>query len=223
MLSLSKARGGSTQASMDSTLETDPELIFAGEDPFALFAAWLAAAEQSEPNDPNAMCLATVARDGLPDARMVLLKGHGQDGFVFYTNLESAKGQELAGTPKAALLFHWKSLRRQVRIRGPVMLVNDDEADVYFATRHPQSRIGAWASAQSQPLESREVLEGRAAAYAARFGEEIPRPPNWSGFRVLPREIEFWRDGAHRLHDRFLFRREPQGGKGGWSRTRLNP
>lgn len=204
---------------MEAFAQDDPEVIFAGEEPFALFAAWLAAAEQSELNDPNAMCLATVDAGGLPDARMVLLKGHGQDGFVFYTNLESAKGQELSANPKAALLFHWKSLRRQVRVRGTVQLVSDSEADAYFNSRHPQSRVGAWASAQSQPLDSREMLEGRAAEFADRFGEDIPRPPNWSGFRLTPREVEFWRDGAHRLHDRFLFRRQGRG----WSKTRLNP
>lgn len=208
---------------MDASATDDAELIFAGDDPIALFSTWLAAAAGSEPNDPNAMCLATVDGAGLPDARMVLLKGHGEDGFVFYTNLESAKGQELAASPKAALLFHWKSLRRQVRVRGSVMLVNDDDADAYFASRHPQSRIGAWASAQSRPLESRELLEARAAEFAERFGDAIPRPPNWSGFRVLPREIEFWRDGAHRLHDRFLFKRDPHGGTAKWSRVRLNP
>ena len=195
------------------------EAIFAGHNPFLLFDAWLAQAEVAEVNDPNAMCLATVDAAGLPDARMVLLKGHGEDGFVFYTNTLSAKGRELAGQPRAALLFHWKSLRRQVRIRGEVAGVAEAESDAYFHSRHPQSRIGAWASQQSEPLDSRETLEARAAELAGRFGEEIPRPPHWSGFRVTPVEIEFWRDGAHRLHDRFLFRREAEG----WSKTRLNP
>lgn len=220
ILSLSKDERGPTEGSRLDQTPDDPELIFAAEEPIALFSAWLSAAEQTEPNDANAMCLATVDAAGLPDARMVLLKGHGEDGFVFYTNLESTKGAELAANPKAALLFHWKSLRRQVRVRGTVQLVGDAEADAYFASRHPQSRIGAWASAQSRPLESREALEARASEFAERFGEIIPRPPNWSGFRLQPREIEFWRDGAHRLHDRFLFKRE---GRGGWSRTRLNP
>ena len=150
---------------------------------------------------------------------MVLLKGHGEDGFTFYTNLDSAKGRELAAQPRAALLFHWKSLRRQVCVRGAVERTSDAEADAYFASRHPQSRIGAWASAQSRPLASRAELEQRAADFAARFGDAIPRPPFWSGFRVVPVEIEFWRDGAFRLHDRVVFRRSGQC----WSKVRLNP
>src|SRR6185503_11290168 len=158
-------------------------------DPFALFAAWLADAEQSEPVDPNAMALATVDAGGMPNVRMVLLKGHGEDGFVFYTNLESAKGAELAANPKAALCFYWKSLNRQVRVRGPVEPVAIDEADAYFASRPRGSRIGAWASAQSRPLESRFALEKAVAAYTARYAVgDVPRPPHWSGFRLIPTE-----------------------------------
>lgn len=205
---------------MSDQLELDPAAIFAGDDPFDLFHRWLAAARESEINDPEALCLATVDAAGLPDARMVLLKGCDPRGFVFYTNLESAKGVELAGQPRAALLSHWKSLRRQVRVRGEVGPVTAEEADAYFASRHPQSRLGAWVSDQSRPLESREALEARTQAFRERFGEvDIPRPPHWSGFRVVPVEIEFWRDGAHRLHDRFLFRRDGEG----WSKVRLNP
>ena len=217
ILSLSKDEGGPR---MLIDQESDPELIFAGSDPIALFHRWLDAARAGEPNDPEAMCVATVDASGLPDARMVLLKGCDARGFVFYTNLQSAKGVELAADPKAALLFHWKSLRRQVRVRGEVGPVTAEEADAYFASRHPQSRLGAWASDQSRPLDSREALEARTEAFRARFGEvDIPRPPHWSGFRVGPVEVEFWRDGAHRLHDRFLFRREGEE----WSKTRLNP
>lgn len=192
-------------------------------DPFALFAAWLLDAEKSEPNDPNGMALATVDGDGLPDVRMVLLKDFDEAGFVFYTNFESAKGQELLGQPKAALLFHWKSLRRQVRVRGPVERVTDAEADAYFATRARQSRLGAWASQQSRPLESRFALEKAAAAMAIKYPlGDIPRPPYWSGFRVRPLQIEFWKDGAFRLHDRAVFRRDaPE--QGDWTRQRLYP
>jgi pyridoxamine 5'-phosphate oxidase len=199
----------------------------AAEEPFALFAQWLGAAEASEPNDPNAMALATVGADGLPNVRMVLLKGvDGADatprGFVFYTNLESAKGRELAGTPKAALCFHWKSLRRQVRVRGIVSPVSDAEADQYFATRARGSRLGAWASAQSRPLESRFALEKAVAAVTARYPiGEIPRPPHWSGFRVAPLEIEFWHDRPFRLHDRLVFRRTDASGS--WEKQRLYP
>lgn len=192
-------------------------------DPFGLFAAWLLEAEKSEPNDPNAMALATVDEDGLPDVRMVLLKDFDGDGFVFYTNCESAKGRELIAQPKAALLFHWKSLRRQVRVRGPVEQVTAAEADAYFATRPRHSRLGAWASQQSRPLESRFALEKAVALVAARYPiGEVPRPPHWSGFRIRPQQIEFWKDGAFRLHDRVLFTRSSTDAEG-WQSQRLYP
>jgi pyridoxamine 5'-phosphate oxidase len=192
------------------------------DDPFSLFADWLADATDKEINDPTAMALATVGDGGLPDVRMVLLKAHGPDGFVFYTNFQSAKGRELIATPKAALLFHWKSLRRQVRVRGLVSEVSEREADAYFTSRPRDSQIGAWASDQSRPLEGRFALETRVAEYALKFGvKPVPRPAHWSGFRVTPLQIEFWRDGAFRLHDRMLFRRaEPELG---WEKTRLYP
>jgi pyridoxamine 5'-phosphate oxidase len=190
-------------------------------EPFRLFAAWLADAEKSEPNDPNAVALATVDEDGLPDVRMVLLKGFDAAGFVFYTNFESAKGREILGSMKAAMCFHWKSLRRQVRVRGPVEVVSDAEADAYYATRPRGSRIGAWASKQSRPLESRFALEKAVAEYTARYAiGEIPRPKHWSGFRIMPETIEFWHDRPFRLHDRIVFGRD---GKGGWTKTRLYP
>ena len=190
--------------------------------PFVLFAEWLGAAEQSEPNDPNAMALATVDGDGLPNVRMVLLKGFDEHGFVFYTNYESAKGRELLANPKAALCFHWKSLGRQVRVRGGVAPVEPAEADAYFASRARGSRIGAWASKQSRPLESRFALEKAAAAFTAKFAiGEIPRPDYWSGFRLAPSEIEFWSAGTFRLHDRIQFRRAAAGD--GWEKTRLYP
>ncbi|GGH22212.1 pyridoxine/pyridoxamine 5'-phosphate oxidase [Alsobacter metallidurans] len=196
---------------------------FAGSrDPFALFADWFAEAKESEPNDPNAMALATVDESGLPDVRMVLLKGYDADGFVFYTNTESAKGTELAGTPKAAVVFHWKSLRRQVRVRGPVERVTDAEADAYFESRPRDSRIGAWASQQSRPLESRFALEKAVATYAARYAiGTVPRPPHWTGFRIRPVQMEFWMDKPFRLHDRVVFRR-PQP-EGEWASERLYP
>ena len=179
------------------------------DDPFALFESWFADAWASEPNDPDAMALATVGADGRPSSRMVLLKGHGPDGFVFYTNLDSRKGEELAAKPVAALLFHWKSLRRQVRIEGTVSAVSDGEADSYFASRGRDSRIGAWASDQSRPLESRDLFEARFDEVRDRFeGEDVPRPPRWSGYRVTPDRIEFWQDRAHRLHERRLFIRD---------------
>jgi pyridoxamine 5'-phosphate oxidase len=188
-------------------------------DPFEVFDAWFAEAAASEINDPDAMTLATVDAEGMPDARTVLLKGRDEAGFVFYTNLESAKGRELAATPRAALLFHWKSLRRQVRIRGDVAQVSDAEADAYFASRPRGSRLGAWASDQSRPLDSRATLEARVQQQEARFPDEVPRPPHWSGLRVIPWQIEFWQDGAYRLHDRFLFTRAGDG----WSVQRLYP
>jgi pyridoxamine 5'-phosphate oxidase len=183
------------------------------DEPVVLFGQWLAEATASEPNDPNGMALATVDAEGLPNVRMVLLKDVDVRGFVFYTNFESQKGIELLGQGKAALLFHWKSLRRQVRVRGPVEQVTEAEADAYFASRARASRIGAWASQQSRPLESRFALEKSVALYAAKYAiGEVPRPPYWSGFRVLPTSIEFWKDGAFRLHDRVQFRRErPEG------------
>jgi pyridoxamine 5'-phosphate oxidase len=182
------------------------------QDPIARFEAWMAEAAASEPNDPNAVCLATSTPEGRPSARMVLLKGVDAQGFVFYTNLESRKGEELAANPQAALCFHWKSLGRSVRVEGPVEPVSDAEADAYYATRARGSRIGAWASRQSRPLEGRFALERAVAETTMRFGiGEIPRPPFWSGFRLLPRRIEFWRDMPFRLHDRQVFHREGEG------------
>lgn len=189
-------------------------------DPFALFSEWLGDAEASEPNDPNAMALATVDEDGLPDVRMVLLKGYDATGFVFFTNFESAKGTELLAHPKAALCFHWKSLRRSVRVRGAVSQVTAEEADAYFVSRSRGSRIGAWASKQSRPLESRFALEKAVASYTAKFGVgSIPRPDYWSGFRIAPQHIEFWADGPFRLHDRIKFTRDGDG----WTKARLYP
>jgi pyridoxamine 5'-phosphate oxidase len=195
--------------------------IEAGE-PFVLFAEWLKDAKAKEPNDPNAMAVATVDADGLPDVRMVLLKDFDEAGFVFYTNALSAKGQQLTQDPKAALLFHWKSLRRQVRIRGGVSRVSDAEADAYFHSRARQSQIGAWASDQSRPLEDRFALEKKVAEYGLKFGlGKIDRPPHWTGFRVAPLAMEFWRDRPFRLHDRVQFRRDTV--TGGWSRAKLYP
>jgi pyridoxamine 5'-phosphate oxidase len=189
-------------------------------EPFGVFAEWFRAAEAAEPNDPNAMSLATVDSDGMPNVRIVLLKGYDEKGFVFYTNYESAKGRELLATPKAALNFHWKSLGRQVRVRGMVAPVSAAEADAYFASRPQGSRIGAWASQQSRPLESRFALEKAVAVYTAKFVfGDIPRPGYWSGFRLTAREIEFWSAGTFRLHDRVVFRRAGDG----WEKTRLYP
>lgn len=178
-------------------------------DPFTLFDQWFGEARQSEINDSNAMALATADARGRPSVRMVLLKGHGPDGFIFYTNFEGRKAEDLLANPHAALLFHWKSLRRQVRVEGPVTTVDDATADAYFATRSRDSQLGAWASDQSRPLASREVFMARYEEVSARFaGGRVPRPPHWSGFRVLPDRIEFWQDREHRLHERRLFTRD---------------
>ncbi len=191
------------------------------EDPHALFDRWLAEAESSEPNDPNAMALATADAVGNPAARMVLLKGHDARGFVFYTNEESNKGADLAANTQAALLFHWKSLRRQVRIEGHVERVSDEEADAYFSTRGRDSQIGAWASDQSRPLDSRATLENRFATMAEQFlDKDVPRPPHWGGYRVVPLVIEFWSDGKNRLHDRNVFLSQRGGG---WKQSKVYP
>ena len=197
------------------------------EEPFQLFDAWFKDAIAHEPNDPNAMALATVDPDGLPNVRMVLLKGvdpadRSDRGFVFYTNYESAKGRELLASQKAAVVCHWKTLRRQIRVRGVVETVAPQEADEYFASRARGSRLGAWASQQSRALESRFALEKAVALYSAKFNiGEIPRPPHWSGFRIVPIEIEFWHDRPFRLHDRVQFRRA--GPSEPWTKTRLYP
>jgi len=204
-----------------------PDLLRNGDfteasEPLALFAAWMEEARRSEPNDPNAMALATAGADGFPDVRMVLLKGFDEDGFVFYTNLESAKARQLREHPQAALAFHWKSLRRQVRVRGHVTPVSEAEADAYFATRPRLAQIGAWASRQSSPLESRLAFEKAVAAVTARYPlGTIPRPPFWSGFRIAPVTMEFWHDRPFRLHDRIVFARATS--QQGWTKTRLYP
>ena len=190
------------------------------DDPFALFDAWFAEAKAAEINDPEAMALATSTPDGRPSVRMVLLKGHGPQGFDFYTNLDSRKGKELAADPHAALLFHWKSLRRQVRVEGPVEPLPDDQCDLYFATRARDSQIGAWASDQSRPLASRADFEARCEEVRARYeGQDIPRPERWGGFRVKPETFEFWSDRPHRLHERRLFTRTASG----WDEGLLYP
>ena len=191
-------------------------------EPFALFGDWFEAAQKSEPSDPNAMALATADADGLPNVRMVLLKAVESSGFVFYSNSESAKGQELRANMRAAAVLHWKSLRRQVRIRGPVSAVTDAEADAYFATRPKQAQIGAWASKQSQPLESRFAFEQAIAKVGAQYLiGEVPRPPGWNGWRITPSRFEFWHDRPFRLHDRIEFRRDAAAQA--WSKVRMYP
>ena len=194
----------------------------AAQEPFDLFRQWFADATASEPNDPNAMALATVDPAGMPDVRMVLMTGYDEQGFVFYTNTGSAKGTQLLASRKAAIVFHWKSLHRQVRVRGPIEQVSDAEADAYFQSRPRDSRIGAWASQQSRPLESRFALEKAVAVNAAKYAVgTVPRPPHWTGFRIMPVAIEFWHDRPFRLHDRITFSRaEPNGD---WTRHRLYP
>jgi len=194
----------------------------AADDPLRLFTAWLQEASGAEPRDPTAMTLATVDADGAPNARMVLLKGLDERGFVFYTNKNSQKGRELDARPQAALVFHWKSLNRQIRIRGPVEPVTEAEADTYFASRPKQAQIGAWASKQSSPLESRLAFEKQVALYTAKYAlGTVPRPPYWTGYRILPLAIEFWQDRPFRLHDRIEFRRDSL--TASWSKTRLYP
>ena len=193
--------------------------------PFALFSAWFTEARETELNDSNAMALATTDAEGRPAVRMVLLKGHGPDGFVFYTNQQSRKAADIAANPQAALLFHWKSLRRQVRIEGALSPVTAAEADAYFASRSRDSQLGAWASDQSRPLDSRATFEARFAEVQARFERgPVPRPPHWGGYRLSPTRIEFWQDREHRLHERRLFVRDGAGGPaGGWSEGLLYP
>lgn len=199
-----------------------PEDFTQAQEPFALFTAWIEEASVSEPSDPNAMAVATVDAGGMPNVRMVLLKGLDERGFVFYTNLESRKGEELAANPKAGLAFHWKSLKRQVRVRGEVERVTEAEADAYFATRPRLSQIGAWASRQSTPLESRLAFEKAVALATARFAVgAVPRPPFWSGFRVVPTTMEFWHDRPFRLHDRVEYVRATPDAP--WGKTRLYP
>jgi pyridoxamine 5'-phosphate oxidase len=194
------------------------------DNPFTLFDAWFAEARETELNDSNAMALATADAQGRLAVRMVLLKGHGPDGFVFYTNQQSRKAADIAANPQAALLFHWKSLRRQVRIEGPLATVTGPEADAYFASRHRDSQLGAWASDQSRPLDSRETFEARFDAMKAQFeGQDVPRPPHWGGYRLAPERIEFWQDRAHRLHERRLFTRGASKSDGDWHEGLLYP
>ncbi|WP_221794904.1 pyridoxamine 5'-phosphate oxidase [Aquisediminimonas sediminicola] len=189
-------------------------------DPFLWFDTWYADARAAEVNDSNAMALATVGADGRPSLRMVLLKGHGPDGFIFYTNQEGRKARQIAENPVVALLFHWKSLRRQIRVEGPVATVDEATADAYFASRSRDSQLGAWASDQSRPLDSRETFEARFEAMRLKFeGQDVPRPPHWSGYRVTPERIEFWQDREHRLHERHLFVRNGEG----WTEGLLYP
>src|SRR3954468_1265445 len=208
-------------------ISTDPATAEAGAlhawgEPFRQFEAWYAEAAKSEPSDPNAMALATVGADGMPSVRMVLLKGHDEQGFVFYTNYESRKGRQILGSMKAAVVFHWKSLRRQVRIEGPVESVTDAEADEYFHSRPKASQIGAWASQQSRPLKGRFELEGRVAQFTAKYAiGQVPRPDYWSGFRIKPVLIEFWEDRPFRLHDRLVYHRNTAGDA--WTTEKLFP
>lgn len=196
--------------------------FFAHDAPLALFEHWFKLAKEKEPHDPNAMALATVDADGAPDVRMVLLKDFGADGFTFYSNSESAKGQQLAANPCAALCFYWKSLRRQVRLRGPIKAVSGEEADAYFQSRDRGARLGAWASQQSRPLPDRLALEKRVAEFALKFGiGTVPRPPYWGGYRLAPLSIEFWRDRPFRLHDRLVFTRTAP--DAAWTKARLFP
>jgi pyridoxamine 5'-phosphate oxidase len=205
-----------------SEIAPKDEGIAAIRDPFEMFAAWLRDAGKTEPNDPNAVAVATVDAHGHPNVRMVLLKAVDDRGFVFYTNMQSVKGNELAVHPYAALDFHWKTVRKQVRVRGPVSVVSDAEADAYFASRAKDSQIGAWASAQSRPMEGRWVFEKEIAKYALKYGlSGVPRPPHWSGYRVAPLEIEFWRDRPFRLHDRLRYRRDTLAAP--WRTERLYP
>ena len=200
----------------------DDAALFAEAEPFALFARWFKEAKAKEPHDPNAMALASVDETGAPDVRMVLLKDVSPQGFVFYTNAESAKGRQLAHETRAGLCFHWKSLRRQVRVRGAVSFVSDAEADAYFQSRDRGARIGAWASEQSRALPDRLALEKRIAEFAAKYGlGEVPRPAHWRGYRLAPVQIEFWRDRPFRLHDRLVFTRETP--TAAWTKTRLYP
>ncbi len=213
---------GETQTDDQKGTAEDKEFASA-EQPLLLFQTWLEEASIKELNDPTAMSVATVDADGMPNVRMVLLKDATEDGFTFYTNFESAKGQEIIANPKAALCFHWKSLRRQVRVRGPVVQVDDAEADAYFSSRPKGSRIGAWASHQSRELESRFALEKSVAQYTAKYAlGSVPRPDHWSGFRVVPVEFEFWRDRPFRLHDRLVFKRA-EGDQDNWGKVRLYP
>ena len=212
-----------TSGATEDAVDAGPQRtgIFAGDDPFVIARRWLSEAEESEINDPNAVALATVDSNGLPNVRMVLLKDIVQESFWFYTNYESAKGRELTANGQAAMVLHWKSLHRQLRLRGQVVREDGEEADAYYASRGLQSRLGAWASKQSRPLKSRATLMAEVAKVTVTKGPNPSRPPFWGGFRIVPSEIEFWADGAHRLHDRFVWRRVDP--KKDWEIQRLNP